>query len=42
MVVQSNEDPKPGIEDVPAFLIFTKNFTIPEVYVKSFTGNDFV
>lgn len=42
MVVQSNEDPKPGIADVPAFLTFTNDFTKPDADVKSFTGKDFV
>ncbi len=42
MVIQSNEDPKPGIADVSAFLTFTNNFLKPDADVKSFTGKDFV
>jgi hypothetical protein len=42
MIVVSNEDPKPNLGDVPAFLTFTNDYRKPEADVKSFSGNDFV
>lgn len=42
MTIVSNEDPKPNIADVPAFLTFTNDYRKPEADIKSFTGNDFV
>lgn len=42
MVVISNENPKPAISEVPAFLTFTNDYRKPGADVKSFTGNDFV
>lgn len=42
MVIMSNEDPKPALAEVPAFLTFTNNYRKPEADVKTFTGKDFV
>lgn len=42
MVIVTNEDPKPAVADVPAYLIFTNDYRKPNADIKSFTGKDFV